>query len=289
MPQPTVYPLEVKKVLKNLSFVNQTDLLVVEEPLEIRLGFGTADNRQQKSISLTMRTPGNDFELSLGFLFTEGILTSINQLHSIRYCENISSEDSKENIVRVELKEGFTPDLKTLERHFYTHSSCGVCGKASLESLSTLNCPINLPSYPLVSAERILQLAENIREEQTVFKHTGGLHAAAIFSPEGELLLLREDIGRHNALDKLIGHFLYQNQLPLSRHILWLSGRVSFEMVQKALKAGIAVLVAVGAPSSLAVDLAAQYQMTLIGFAKEQSFNIYSDFGRVIHFTSSKV
>ncbi|MDX2303971.1 MAG: formate dehydrogenase accessory sulfurtransferase FdhD [Microscillaceae bacterium] len=289
MPQPTVYPLEVKKVLKNLSFVKQTDLLVVEEPLEIRLGFGTADNRQQKSISLTMRTPGNDFELSLGFLFTEGILTSINQLHSIRYCENISSEDSKENIVRVELKEGFTPDLKTLERHFYTHSSCGVCGKASLESLSTLNCPINLPSYPLVSTECILQLAENIREEQTVFKHTGGLHAAAIFSPEGELLLLREDIGRHNALDKLIGHFLYQNQLPLSHHILWLSGRVSFEMVQKALKAGIAVLVAVGAPSSLAVDLATQYQMTLIGFAKEQSFNIYSDFGRVIHFTSSKI
>ena len=281
MPQPKVQSLQIQKV-QHKSKTLKTDLIVVEEPLEIRLGFGEFSERTQKSISLTMRTPGNDFELSLGFLFTEGIIEHKNQVRQVRYCENVKNPESVENIVRVELQENIQPDLKSIARNFYTNSSCGVCGKASLESLEVLNCPNPLPPHPQVLRQTIHQLAHKIAEQQTVFKHTGGLHAAAIFTHEGKLETLREDIGRHNALDKIIGYYFYQNKLPLHGHILFLSGRVSFEMIQKAVMAGIPILVAVGAPSSLAVELAQKYNITLIGFARDHTFNIYVDNGRVI-------
>ena len=281
MPQPKVQSLHIQKIQGQVS-THKTDLIVVEEPLEIRLGYGQLEDRKQKSISLTMRTPGNDFELSLGFLFTEGVIQHKGQIHKVRYCEHIKDQESSENIVRVELSAGVQVDLTALQRNFYTNSSCGVCGKASLESLETLNCPAPLPSSPKVLLENIHQLAEVISKEQTVFKYTGGLHAAAIFSDKGELALIREDIGRHNALDKVIGYFFHQNALPLQKNILFLSGRVSFEMVQKAIMAKIPIIVAVGAPSSLAVALAQKYNITLIGFSRDQSFNIYVDDGRVV-------
>ena len=281
MPQPKVKTLQIQKIQGQLN-IHKTDLIVVEEPLEIRLGYGHSKDRKQKNVSLTMRTPGNDFELSLGFLFTEGIIYQKDQIHQVRYCKNVNNPESIENIVRVELSEDIQVDLSSIERNFYTNSSCGVCGKASLESLEILNCPAPLPSSPRISLEIIHKLADVVSNEQTVFKYTGGLHAAAIFSDKGELELIREDIGRHNALDKVIGHYFYQNALPLSKNILFLSGRVSFEMVQKAVMARIPIIVAVGAPSSLAVALAQKYNVTLIGFARDQSFNIYMDDSRVI-------
>ena len=265
------------------------DLVATEEPLEIRIGFGPALEREQKSISVTMRTPGNDFELALGFLFTEGIIESVNQIHQIKYCTELNSLENKENIVRVELKPEVDIDFSKLNRNFYTTSSCGVCGKESIESVKTVCRYINNDGTFTVTASVILSLPEKLRSQQSVFEHTGGIHASALFSEDGQILILREDVGRHNALDKLIGacvgSSLFSNKLnltiPFSKYILLLSGRASFELIQKAAMSGITIVCAVGAPSSLAIEMAESLGITLIGFLRGNRFNIYTNPNRI--------
>jgi len=257
----------------------EDDLLAVEEPLEIRVGFGLLNDRQQKSLSVTMRTPGHDFELALGFLFTEGIIQSFYQVESIKYCEDVGRAEEKENVVRVELKPEVQLDLQRLQRNFYTTSSCGVCGKSSIEAVK-VNCTSILANWK-VNTDLIHSLPVKLREAQRVFEYTGGLHASGLFNLQGELVLLREDVGRHNALDKVVGARLLKNELPLANYILLVSGRTSFELVQKAALAGIPLLAAVGAPSSLAVSLAKDFDMTLLGFVRDGKFNIYSGKERI--------
>lgn len=273
---------------KGAEAIEKSDLVVVEEPLEIRLGYGDVHNRQQKSLSVTMRTPtGHDFELALGFLLTENIITDFSQILSIHYCTD-NQRTAQENIVRVELQPDITLDFSRLERHFYATSSCGICGKASIEAIA-VQCPVPVDSTSVVSASFIYQLAMFVEEKQVFFRHTGGSHVAALFSlppdnPDtGTLMLLREDIGRHNALDKVIGAAFQQNLLPLSAHLLFMSSRASFELIQKAVMAGIPVVVCVGAPSSLAIETAHNFGITLIGFSRENSFNVYTGTHRVMN------
>lgn len=271
---------QAKIVKVNGAATEQLDLLAVEEPLEIRLGYGPANDRQQRKISVTMRTPGHDFELVLGFLFTEGIIRGYEEIAGIHYCQDLGKQQTKENVVRVELSADATVDLQKLQRNFYTTSSCGVCGKASIEAIEAI-CPPQIATEYTIAKSVIHQAPATLLQAQLVFKHTGGLHAAGLFDPSGKLLLWREDVGRHNALDKLIGACLIQHQLPLQNSFVLLSGRISFELVQKGLMAGLSMIAAVGAPSSLAVSLARQYDMTLIGFVRNQKFNIYSGSHRV--------
>jgi len=247
--------------------VQQEDTLALEEPLEISLDYEMAGVRMCRSISVTMRTPGHDGELATGFLFSEGIIQDRDQVTAVR---------TGTNKVTVHLKPDVAFDVARLERHFYTTSSCGVCGKASLEALRLTGCPALPHEGPVVRAESLYGLPAALLAAQPVFAHTGGLHAAALFDTTPALLALYEDVGRHNAMDKLIGACLREDGLPLHGHILLLSGRTSFELVQKALMAGIPLLAAVGAPSSLAVKLARAFGMTLIGFLRDGRFNIYS-------------
>ena len=249
------------------------DLLAVEEPLEIRLG--------EKPISITMRTPGHDFELAAGFLFTEGILSDSQQIQAIRFTDPNGNRRQAQNSVTVELQPGVEIDFGPLERHFYTTSSCGVCGKTSIEAVEVKGCRMLPLDKPVVRATIIHALPDALRQSQPVFDRTGGLHASALFDRNGALLSLREDIGRHNALDKLIGSEFLNRGTPLDDRILLVSGRASFELVQKAVMAGIPVLAAVGAPSSLAVQLAQRFQMTLLGFVRDSRFNIYSGSWRI--------
>ena len=252
------------------------DLLAVEEPLEIQLGYDRKGWRVHKSVSITMRTPGADRELAAGFLFTEGILQGAGQIEDIA----VSAED--ENVVRVELRVGVEVDLRRLERHFYTASSCGVCGKASIAALNLNGRQPHPGAGPVFDAAAIHALPDALRATQAVFDQTGGLHAAALFDATGRLDGLREDVGRHNAVDKLIGAQLLAGQaLPLAERGLFVSGRASFELVQKALAAGLPLLAAVGAPSSLAVELAQAHGMTLLGFVRNGRFNVYAGEKRV--------
>ena len=258
----------------------RADLLAVEEPLAIRLGFGPTDHRQQRQLSVTMRTPGHDVELVLGFLFSEGIIHHPNDVVSIRHCADVKHPSERENTVRVELAPERTIDWEKLRRYSYTSSSCGVCGKTSIESIRP-RCPPRSTDHLAVAPDVIHAAPDVLRRAQLVFKHTGGLHAAGLFSQEGNLLRWHEDVGRHNALDKLIGAAFAQQRLPLNQAWILLSGRISFELVQKALMAGVPLLAAVGAPSSLAVQLADTYGMTLVGFVRHQRFNIYTGSQRV--------
>ena len=258
----------------------QPDLLAVEEPLAIRLSFGPVDDRQQRQLSVTMRTPGHDIELVLGFLFSEGIIDRYRDVVAIRPCTNVQHPSEQGNTVRVELAPQRAIDWEKLQRYSYTSSSCGICGKTSIEALNNL-CPV-LSTHRFTVRSAVIHAApDRLRQAQLVFNHTGGLHAAGLFNAAGELLLWHEDIGRHNALDKLIGTAVGQERLPLSETFVLLSGRISFELVQKALMAGVPVLAAVGAPSSLAVQLASTYGMTLLGFVRHQRFNIYTGSQRV--------
>lgn len=262
----------------NGVFENTSDLLAMEEPLEIRIGFGSVNEREQRNISVTMRTPGNDFELALGFLFTEGIINSVNQIKQIKYCTDLKSKLENNNIVRVELNENTLFDFAKLQRNFYTTSSCGVCGKSSIEAIKTVCNYITSNDNLLINQSVIISLPSKLRAKQNIFEHTGGLHACALFNVNGKIELLREDVGRHNALDKLIGASIgseFEKNL-LENKILLLSGRASFELIQKAAMANIKVVCAIGAPSSLAVKIAQEFGITLIGFLKENRFNIYS-------------
>jgi FdhD protein len=257
-----------------------TDELAIEEPLEIRVSYPSNGQQLSKNISVTMRTPGHDAELAIGFLFTEGIIRNKETLVSADHCF-IACAENKENVIQLTLNE--IPALQNAERNFYTTSSCGVCGKGSIAAIRTVSIfqQDDNDDKLLVSREILNQLPLILQKQQEVFRVTGGLHASALFIPSGDLLMLREDVGRHNALDKLIGAALIQDLLPLTQTILLLSGRVSFELVQKAAMAGIRIIAAVGAPSSLAVQLAEEFGMTLIGFLRNQRFNIYCGAHRI--------
>ena len=250
---------------------SRSDFLAVEEPLEIRLN-GTA-------ISVTMRTPGDDAALAAGFLFTEGIVTEYGQILSIGYAVESQSRAAG-NVIDVQLRPDVEFDSEHLRRNFYATSSCGICGKASIDAIqSQRSCPMP-DGAPIFSAVLIHRLPEILRESQRVFERTGGLHAAALFSIDGRILTLHEDIGRHNAVDKLIGHGLAIG-LSFADSLMLVSGRAGFELVQKAAMAGIPILAAVGAPSSLAVEAAARFGMTLLGFVRDGRFNSYAGGWRI--------
>src|SRR5271155_118528 len=266
----------------------------VEEPLEVQLGYGQAGNRAVKSISVTMRTPGYDFELAAGFLMTEGVVRDLNDIERIAYAGAGNIDQTAENsaartvlpyqpwknIVRVELATGVTVSLANLERNFYTTSSCGICGKASLLALQSV-CPPRRNNRFSISAETLYTLPARLRAAQSVFDRTGGLHGAGLFHADGELLALREDVGRHNAVDKLLGAEFLADRTPLRDSLLLLSGRASFELVQKALMGGVALAASVGAPSNLAVQVARNFDITLAGFLRDRHFNVYHGAERV--------
>jgi FdhD protein len=249
------------------------DILAIEEPLEIRISYVKDFQRIESNLSVTMRTPGNDEELALGFLFTEGIIQSIDQITSVNSTE--------ENVIIVSFREDVNFEMKKLERHFYTSSSCGVCGKTSIEAIKTIGLLNKKETDISFKVSDIYNLPGILRQQQSVFDQTGGLHASAIFNSDGQIIILKEDVGRHNALDKLIGAALQKKILPLNNYLLLLSGRASFELIQKAVMAGINIVAAVGAPSSLAVELAKERNMTLIGFLRNERFNIYCGYERI--------
>jgi len=252
------------------------DRLATEEPLEIRLLWGA----ERKTVAVTMRTPGADAELATGFLFAEGVIGSADEIAAIRSVGEPSDLDCP-NVVEVELAPGLPePQLGSLDRHFFSNAACGVCGKAGLDGLE-LRITEPLPAGPRVAASLLTQLPERLRAGQALFASTGGLHAAALFTPLGELLAVREDVGRHNALDKLVGWALERRLLPLHDALLLVSGRTSYEILQKALAAGIPWVCAVSAPSSLAVELARRFGITLVGFLRGDRFNVYAGAERI--------
>jgi FdhD protein len=257
------------------------DHLTIEEPLEIVVSFRRRGLLVRKPISITMRTPGLDRELAVGFLFTEGIIHSTESIISVE--QSLSEEGNQEmqnrNRVAVTLEREI--DLARLERHFYTSSSCGICGKASLEALG-MNREIQLePDRPKHQKEFLFQVAGMARRQQSVFESTGGLHAAALFDADQQLIRIFEDVGRHNAVDKIIGGEILKGRSDFSNLMMFVSGRAGFELIQKALMAGIPIMAAVGAPSSLSVELARRYGMTLIGFLRDNRFNVYSGVDRI--------
>ncbi len=250
------------------KFSLQEDILAVEEPLQIQLQYNPGSGMLVKNMAVTMRTPGNDHELAAGFLFTEGIISAPDQINSIQQM------DFEPNNVLVSLKEGINPLLQKSERNFYTTSSCGVCGKTSIDAIKTVSL-YNEHIHFTIHTSTLYSLQNEILKQQQIFESTGGLHAAALFSSDGSFQFLKEDVGRHNALDKLIGRAFLNGQLPLSNNLLLLSGRASFELIQKAAMAGIKMIAAFGAPSTLAVQLAIENDMTLVGFLRNNSMNIY--------------
>lgn len=266
-------------MVRGAEIGEHADAVATEEPLEIRVAVEIEGHRESHSVAVTMRTPGNDFELAAGFLCGEGMLTNESEVWRIDHCDAASSGEPG-TVVEVHLRPGVEFDFQRLTRHVFTSSSCGVCGKASLEAVQ-----IACPSAPIgairLHRQQLVQLPGSLRQAQPVFSETGGLHAAGLFDEAGRLLALREDVGRHNAVDKIVGSLLLGGDLPASDRILLVSGRASFELVQKAALAGIPVLAAVGAPSSLAVELAREMGMTLIGFLRDGRFNVYTGSDRL--------
>lgn len=262
--------------------VQRPDTLVVEEPLEVRVG--------GRSLVVTMRTPGDDMDLAAGFLVSEGVVSAQGHVRAMRYCAGATDEGiNTYNLLDVDLDPSVPPPDPSLERSFYTTSSCGLCGKASLDAVRTQTSYDVSGDLLTVTPALLSALPDRLREAQKVFDRTGGLHAAGLFSDAGELLVLREDVGRHNAVDKVVGWALREGLLPLTGTVLMVSGRASFELVQKAWMAGIPCLAAVSAPSSLAVDLAAEAGMTLVGFLRGASMNVYAGQQRVLVEASSPV
>ncbi len=266
MPEERIATVAVTRV-KGASSTPGDDVLVVEEPLEIRAAWQWDGEPREKAISITMRTPGDDYDLAAGFLFTEGLIRSADDIESVRHW-------GSPNVVRVLLREGGRIDAAKLDRHFYTTSSCGVCGKTSIDALRVASKPLPPGTPPL--RDLIHRLPAALHEGQTGFHATGGLHGAAVFDASGTMVRLREDVGRHNAVDKVIGSLFLERATPLSQSILMVSSRASFELVQKAIVAGIPLLAAVGAPSSLAVELAREFGLTLLGFVRDGRFNVYA-------------
>lgn len=256
----------------------RSDYLATEEPLEIRVVAGGT----RQTVAITMRTPGADFELAVGFLFAEGILSGRGDVRRVTYCTDPEVDaEQRYNIVSVELAGGAVPDLRSLERHFYTSSACGVCGKAALDQLELRGCR-TLTGGPQVPAEVLYGLPERLRKAQGIFESTGGLHAAGLFTTTGELLAVREDVGRHNALDKLVGWAVLAGKVPIAEGVLVVSGRSSYEILQKSIAAGLPIVCGISAPSSLAVDLAERFGVTLVGFLRERRCNVYAHAGRLL-------
>jgi FdhD protein len=250
------------------------DTLATEEPMEIRAG---GPGQEAASVAVTMRTPGGDFELAVGFLFTEGLIAP-GDVRRVAYCDDLEDEEQRYNVVTVTLERPF--DHAALRRNFYATSSCGICGKAALDDVA-VHCEV-VAAGPNVPAEVLVSLPDRLRTKQKVFDRTGGLHAAGLFTPEGELLSLREDVGRHNAVDKVIGEQVLDGKVPLADRILQVSGRLSFEIVQKAAVAGIPIVSAVSAPSSLAVSAGDRFGVTVVGFVRDGRCNVYTHADRVI-------
>jgi FdhD protein len=254
------------------------DLLAAEEPLEMRVSVEEEGRRERHAVAVTMRTPGHDFQLAAGFFLSEGIVAGREAIAGIAYCD--AGADAERNVVEVALRPGVPFDPRRFSRNVYTTSSCGVCGKTSIDLVRS-SCPVRPVGRERIAREILLSLPETLRRAQPVFASTGGLHAAGLFDAAGRLLLEHEDVGRHNAVDKVIGRLLLDGALPASDRILLVSGRASFELVQKALAAGIPVLAAVGAPSSLAVELAGDAGLTLVGFLRDGRFNVYAGEERI--------
>jgi FdhD protein len=283
-----IHQVPIEKI-SGLTSRRAQDTVAVEEPLEIQLAYGTPGTRSAKSISVTMRTPGHDFDLAAGFLMTEGVVRDPNDIDHIVYAAGSISElpaaeeqsqnslpyQPTKNVVRVELAPGVVVSLANLERNFYTTSSCGICGKASLLALQTV-CPPRRENTFRIDADVLYKLPDRLRESQTLFNRTGGIHGAALFNASGNLLAVREDVGRHNAVDKLLGAEFLADRTPLSNALLLLSGRASFELLQKALMGGVPMVAAVGAPSSLAVQVAKDFDITLVGFLRDNHCNVYN-------------
>ena len=264
--------------VRRFSFNQATDVndqVAIEEPMEIQLAWSTANGRSQKNIAVTMRTPGSEKELALGFLFTEGIIKEYSAV------EDISLVSNDRNRILVTLKEDIFPELKNAQRNFYSTSSCGICGKASIDAIQIDPAYDETGEAFFIKAKLLYSLPSLLKKEQAVFENTGGLHACALFDSIGRLIQLNEDVGRHNALDKVIGAALLKGKIPLSGNILLLSGRASFELIQKAAMAGIKIVAAVGAPSSLAIELAKEVNITLAGFVREDRCNLYAGYHRV--------
>ena len=268
-------PLTISEI-RDQSRQSRQDQVAVEEPLEIRLGYETPDGRTESSISITMRTPGNDAELATGFLFTESIIRDAADIAFVKPCGPPAPDSGNTNVVRVELESGVDVDLARLERHFYTTSSCGVCGKTSIDALRVSGAKEPASDQTRFDRTILTALPDKLRAAQRIFDETGGLHAAAAFTTAGELMVIHEDVGRHNAVDKVVGTLLSAGLLPANDLGLLVSGRASFELMQKALMAGMPLLAAISAPSSLAVDLAREFNITLVGFLRGNTFNIYS-------------
>lgn len=274
MEDTAIQNINITKVSKTGN-TTSNDVLAVEEPLEIGITYQQSGKKITKSISVTMRTPGNDDELAAGFLFTEGIINSKAQI------EKITLSMFDENRVTLVMAQNSLPRLQTAERNFYTTSSCGVCGKASIDSIKTVSKYQDLKDGISVSGALFFELPDELKKQQQLFKNTGGLHASALFDLSGKFIMLREDVGRHNALDKVIGASLLHHDLPLQNSILLLSGRASFELIQKAYMAGIKIVASIGAPSSLAFQLAQDCDITLIGFLADEKYNIYTGAQRI--------
>ena len=255
------------------------DHLAVEEPMEIRIEVPDGGGVREVPVSVTMRTPGEDFDLAAGFLLTEGIIDEPGALRDVRYCRNVDPQEY--NVVTAALVRPDAFRADALTRNFYVTSSCGVCGKASLEAVEVMGCAPVAEGHFRVGAETVRKLPGTLREAQAVFERTGGLHAAGVFDADGRLDVVREDVGRHNAVDKVIGHKVLTGGLPANDRGLVVSGRTSFEILQKAAMAGFSMVVAVGAPSSLAVETAHRFNITLTGFTNDDGFNVYAGEARI--------
>jgi FdhD protein len=269
------HSFNVRKIDGN-SANSVIDQVAVEEPLEIRIGYSTPEGRTASSVSITMRTPGFDAELAVGFLYSESIIRKSSDVMKVEHSGPAAPDTGNHNIVRVDLASDVEVDLGRLQRHFYTTSSCGVCGKSSLDALRVTGAEPLAVGQTRFSKETLIAMPDALRARQRTFEQTGGLHAAAAFDSQGEILVVHEDVGRHNAVDKVVGSLLARNLLPASNLGLMVSGRASFELMQKALIAGIPLLAAVSAPSSLAVQLANDFNVSLVGFLRGDTFNIYS-------------
>ena len=272
------------KVLKYKSGQTKEidDQISIEEPLEIIIKYKVKDKWVENTVSITMRTPGDDEDLVRGFIFNERVIEKIDYIEKIEGCGEKVGQYKLQNKIIVTINNSENIDIDKIKRNFLTNSSCGVCGKTSLDSLEIIKKDKILKSIPKIHYEIIMKSPILLRKKQSEFAKTGGIHASGLFDHKGNIIALKEDVGRHNALDKLIGHVLKKKLLDNSSQFLTCSGRLNFDLVQKALMANIGVLIGVGAPTSLAIDLAYKFDMTLIGFVKEDSFNIYSNKERII-------
>ena len=268
--------------LKNSKLEEIKDFVSVEEPLEMRLKYKKNNKWEVENISITMRTPGNDEDLIKGFLFNERIIKNINDIESIEHKGEVSGDYDLQNVIEATIGNIDNIEIGKLKRNFVTNSSCGVCGKTSLDAIQVVKENKLDLTFPLINEKIILQSPKLLMNKQSEFSKTGGIHASALIDVNGNVIAIKEDIGRHNALDKLIGHSISKKILNPEKQFIACSGRLNFELVQKGLMGNIGVMAGVGAPTSLAIDLAKRFDMTLLGFVKESSFNIYSNEKRII-------